>query len=148
METPDTSVEKKSPPRKSNPLVVVLALAVIAGCGFFLLNFMKPRAQAVQLKCEACGAVFQQNLSGNEKPPLPCPKCGKSSVYGLAIFECGKCGTTIDVALNSSKFEEKEEHEETETLSNMSGESLEEIAKKGGMKCPKCQTIMSVSSRH
>ena len=91
-----TSAQSKTP-------LVILIVIILVALSFIVKQAMpKKYYYTADLKCESCGAVFQQKIAAGTIFPVKCPKCGKKTVY--RAVKCLDCGEIF--AVHPPKLEE------------------------------------------
>ncbi len=84
-----TSGQSKAP-------LLILIIIIIVALSFIIKQAMpKKYYYTADLKCESCGAVFQQKIASGTTFPIKCPKCGKKTAY--RAVKCLDCGTIFTI---------------------------------------------------
>ena len=82
---------------KKNPAVgVVLAIVIISALAIAIKGVIpKKYSYMADLKCDACGNVFEKKLTTGVKLPVKCSKCGKAAAY--RAIKCQDCGEIFTI---------------------------------------------------
>ena len=80
--------------QKKGPAVILVLIILVAL--FFIVKQAMPKKYyyTTDLKCESCGAVFQQKIASGTAFPIKCPKCGEITAQkAMKCLDCGEIFT-------------------------------------------------------
>jgi hypothetical protein len=139
----NNSWRERSTGWQRNPLMGLLAIAVIAGCVYLIVDWARgtqPVTYTNAYQCSSCNHTIELPLRPAVYPPLVCEKCGEETMYEQYRCACGHL-FAWEAPRDPGVLDEDTLPEDEEERQKAIAEYEEQMKAYGGfdMPCPKCK---------